>query len=81
MAIRKTCLTSAAAVLGLGLLIGHASAMPANRLSVAPRQGTNDSRILAGYVMHIVVGMHQTITLITAITPRTTTTGLVLTAM
>jgi hypothetical protein len=42
MAICKACLTSAAAVLGFGLLIGQASAMPANRLSVAPSQGTKD---------------------------------------
>ena len=42
MAICKACLTSAAAVLGFGLLIGQASAMPANRLSVAPSQGTNE---------------------------------------
>ena len=57
-------------VLGFGLLIGQASAVPANKLSVAPSQGTNASKISAGCVMHIVVGMHQIITLITAITLR-----------
>lgn len=42
MAISKTGLVSAAAVLGLGLLIGQASAMPANGLSAAPSQVTNN---------------------------------------
>ena len=42
MVISKTGLASAAAVLGLILLIGQASAMPASKLSVAPSQGTND---------------------------------------
>jgi hypothetical protein len=42
MAICKACLTSVAAVLGFGLFIGPALAMPANSLSVASSQGTND---------------------------------------
>jgi hypothetical protein len=42
MAICKACLTFAAAVLGFGLLIGPASVMPANSLSVASSQGTNE---------------------------------------
>jgi hypothetical protein len=41
MAISKTGLASVTAGLGLGLLIGQASAMPASRLSVMPAQGAN----------------------------------------
>jgi hypothetical protein len=42
MAISKTGLAFAAALLGLGLLIGQASATPASRLSVAASQSTGN---------------------------------------
>ena len=73
-------------VLGFGLLIGQASAVPANRLSVAPSQGTKDFQSISWVCdayrcwyapdYYAYYGYY-----VTAITPRTTITGLVLTAM